>query len=92
MRTAVLSAVAVLVVALIAVGVVTCSGAFSDSETLSHGRFHYVHIYRPKSEVQHFVLFFSGDGGWGDGLGEIARTLADQGTLVAGIDTSDLFD
>jgi type IV secretory pathway VirJ component len=91
-RTAILSAVALLVVALLAVGVVTCSGAFSGGETLSHGRFHDVHIYRPKSEVQHFVLFFSGDGGWGDGLAEIAHTLADQGTLVAGIDTSDLFD
>ena len=83
---------ALLLVALVAVGVVTCSGAFSDGETLSHGRFHDVHIYRPKSEVQHFALFFSGDGGWGDGLADIARTLADQGTLVAGIDTSDLFD
>ena len=92
MRTAILSAVALLVVALLAVGVVTCSGAFSGGETLSHGRFHDVHIYRPKSEVQHFVLFFSGDGGWSEGLAQIARTLADQGTLVAGVDTSDLFD
>jgi type IV secretory pathway VirJ component len=37
------------------------------------------------------VLFFSGDGGWDDELGELAKALADQGTLVAGIDSSDLF-
>lgn len=91
-RTAVLSAMALVVVALFVVGVVTCTGAFSSGDTLSHGRFHDVHIYRPKSEVQHFVLFFSGDGGWSEGLAQIARTLADQGTLVAGVDTSDLFD
>ena len=73
-------------------GVISCSSGFSGSETLSHGRFHDVYVYKPKSEVQHFALFFSGDGGWDDGLGDIAKTLAAQGTLVAGIDTSDLFE
>jgi type IV secretory pathway VirJ component len=77
---------------LTAMGVISCSSGFSGSETLSHGRFHDVHVYKPKSEVQHFALFFSGDGGWDDGLGDIAKTLAAQGTLVAGIDTSDLFE
>ena len=74
------------------IGVMSCSAGFSGSETLSHGRFHEVHVFKPKSEVQHFVLFFSGDGGWDDGLGEVAKALADQGTLVAGVDTSDLFE
>ncbi len=68
-----------------------CSGMFSGGETLSHGRFHHVHAYKPKSEVRHFVLFLSGDGGWDDGLADIARSLAAQGALVAGIDTADLF-
>src|SRR5579862_1231753 len=68
-----------------------CSGMFSGGETLSHGRFHNVRVYKPKSEVRHFVLFFSGDGGWDDGLADIARSLTAQGTLVAGIDTSDLY-
>jgi type IV secretory pathway VirJ component len=72
-------------------GLVGCSGWFSGGDTLSHGRFNNVHVYRPKSEVRHFALFLSGDGGWDDGLADIARTLAAQGTLVAGIDTSDLF-
>lgn len=69
-----------------------CSGSFAGSETVSHGRFHEVHLYKPKSEVRHFVLFFSGDGGWDEGLADIARSLAHQGALVAGIDTADLFE
>ncbi len=72
-------------------GVLACSSGFSDSETLAHGRFQSVHVYKPKSEVQHFALFFSGDGGWDDDLGDIAKALAAQGTLVAGIDTAELF-
>jgi type IV secretory pathway VirJ component len=76
--------------ALLAMG--GCSGMFSGGETLSHGRFQDVHVYKPKSEVRHFALFLSGDGGWDDGLADIAKSLAAQGTLVAGIDTSELFD
>ena len=82
---------ALVLLCLTLIGVIACSRS-SGSETLSHGRFHDVHVYKPKSEVQHFALFFSGDGGWDDGLGDIAKTLAAQGTLVAGIDTSDLFE
>jgi type IV secretory pathway VirJ component len=73
-------------------GVIACSKAFRGGETLSHGRFHDVHVYKPKTEVRHFAIFLSGDGGWGDGLGAMAKSLAAQGTLVAGVDTSDLFD
>jgi type IV secretory pathway VirJ component len=75
-----------------AVGLVLRSSWLTGGDVLSHGRFHDVHVYRPKSDVQHFVLFFSGDGGWDEGLADIARALAAQGTLVAGIDTSDLFE
>lgn len=77
---------------LVIIGLALRSGWFTGGDVLSHGRFHDVHIYRPKSDVQHFVMFFSGDGGWDDGLADIARSLAAQGTLVAGIDTSDLFE
>ncbi len=89
-KATIFGAVALLLLALVVW--VTGSGVFSDAKVLSHGRFHDVHVYKPKSEVQHFVLFLSGDGGWGDGLADIARSLAAQGTLVAGIDTSDLFE
>jgi type IV secretory pathway VirJ component len=89
-RAVLLGAAALLCLSLM--GLTACSGAFPGSETLSHGRFHDVHVYKPKSEVRHFALFLSGDGGWSDGLADIAKSLAAQGTLVAGVDTSDLFE
>ncbi|HVW68210.1 MAG TPA: AcvB/VirJ family lysyl-phosphatidylglycerol hydrolase [Steroidobacteraceae bacterium] len=89
-KATIIGAAALLLIAV--VGALKWSGALSDGEVLSHGRFHDVHVYKPKAEVQHFVLFLSGDGGWGDGLADIAKALAAQGTLVAGIDTSDLFE
>jgi type IV secretory pathway VirJ component len=66
-------------------------GSGAHAETLSHGRFKHVEIFRPQGEVKHFALFMSGDGGWSSRLGKIAGVLAADGTLVAGIDTAELF-
>jgi type IV secretory pathway VirJ component len=65
--------------------------ATARADTLSHGRFRNVQIYRPQAEVRHVVLFLSGDRGWTARLGSIAQALAADGTLVAGIDVADLF-
>jgi type IV secretory pathway VirJ component len=62
------------------------------AEQLSHGRFKHVEIFRPPGEVKHFALFMSGDGGWSSKLAMIAGVLAQDGTLVAGVDTSELFE
>jgi type IV secretory pathway VirJ component len=64
----------------------------ADAETLSHGRFKHVEIFRPQGEVKHFALLMSGDGGWSHKLASIAGVLAADGTLVAGVDTSELFE
>jgi type IV secretory pathway VirJ component len=61
------------------------------AETLAHGRFKHVEIFRPQGEVKHFALLMSGDGGWSSRLGKIAGALAADGTLVAGVDTAELF-
>ncbi|HKT74245.1 MAG TPA: AcvB/VirJ family lysyl-phosphatidylglycerol hydrolase [Steroidobacteraceae bacterium] len=61
-------------------------------ETLSHGRFKDVRVYRPRVPIKHFALLLSGDGGWSSKLGTLATALTREGTLVAGIDTSSLFD
>jgi type IV secretory pathway VirJ component len=63
----------------------------AGAETLSHGRFKHVEIFRPQGEVKHFALLMSGDGGWSSKLARIAGTLASDGTLVAGVDTPELF-
>jgi type IV secretory pathway VirJ component len=66
-------------------------GRTAGAETLSHGRFKHVEIFRPQGEVKHFALLMSGDGGWSSNLATIAGALASDGTLVAGVDTSELF-
>ena len=60
-------------------------------ERLSHGRFKDVTLYRPQGEVKHVVLFLSGDNGWESPVVAMARKLVDQGAMVAGIDTRQLF-
>lgn len=66
-------------------------GRTAGAETLAHGRFKHVEIFRPQGEVKHFALLMSGDGGWSSKLGTIAGALASDGTLVAGVDTPELF-
>ena len=61
------------------------------AETLSHGRFENLAIYRPSGEVQRVVLFLSGEQGWNEQLSRSAQLLASQGALVAGIDSRALF-
>ena len=56
--------------------------------TLDGGRFGVVHIYRPAGALRNVALLFSGDGGWRGGVAEVARRLAGEGFLVAGVDTT----
>jgi type IV secretory pathway VirJ component len=61
------------------------------AETLSHGRFQNLAVYRPSGEVQRVVLFLSSEQGWNAQLSRSAQLLASQGALVAGIDSRALF-
>jgi type IV secretory pathway VirJ component len=67
----------------------TAFSAHAD-ETLSHGRFSTVTLYRPTGEVKSVVLFMSGDGGWNQGVVDMAQALANDGAMVAGIDVPKL--
>lgn len=49
-----------------------------------------VSVYRPKAAPSGVALFLSGDGGWKNGVIDMARALASQGLLVAGVSTPDL--
>jgi type IV secretory pathway VirJ component len=62
----------------------------APNEVLSHGHFKDVAIYRPEGEVKQFVLFLSGRSGWNGTAAAMADALADEGVLVAGIDTPKL--
>lgn len=65
--------------------------AHCGAQTLSHGRFANLAVYRPDGEVQRVVLFLSDDQGWNAQLSRSAQLLASQGALVAGIDSRALF-
>jgi type IV secretory pathway VirJ component len=67
-------------------------GGTASAESLSHGRFKDVHIYRPVGKVGHVVLFLSGDGGWNRRLVTMANTMVADGALVIGIDVPELFE
>jgi type IV secretory pathway VirJ component len=55
--------------------------------TLHFGHFGTVSMYRPTAAPTSVVLFFSGDGGWNQGVVDMARAAAASGTLVLGVDT-----
>ncbi|CAG5017619.1 hypothetical protein DYBT9275_05811 [Dyadobacter sp. CECT 9275] len=56
------------------------------SDSLEYGMFGKIHVYPPLAAPTSFVIFLSGDGGWNDGVINMARLLTEQGALVAGID------
>jgi type IV secretory pathway VirJ component len=73
------------------VGLLLACASATAAETISHGRFEQLRIYRPHGEARQTVLFFSGERGWNTELEPIAESLARQGALVAGIDSPALF-
>ena len=59
-------------------------------EHISHGHFRDVALYRPAGPVHGFVLLLSGDTGFTTVLDQAARALANEGAMVAGVDTAQL--
>lgn len=55
--------------------------------TYSLAPFGGIRLYRPGGPPRATALFLSGDGGWNTGAAAIARDLARQGMLVAGVST-----
>jgi type IV secretory pathway VirJ component len=58
-----------------------------DERVLHYGApFGDVTVYQPRAATRGVVLFLSGDGGWHLGVVSMARHLAEQGAIVAGLD------
>jgi type IV secretory pathway VirJ component len=53
---------------------------------LTHGRFADFTVYVPHGAPRGFVLFLSGGDGWTPALADLARQIAAQGAMVAGLD------
>ena len=69
----------------------TAGPAQADDPVLRYGRFGPVAVYRPPGTPTRTAIFFSGDGGWKQGVEEMAHALAESGTLVLGVDTPRYF-
>jgi type IV secretory pathway VirJ component len=63
----------------------------SPADTLNYGAFGKVTVYLPANTPDAVVLFVSGDGGWNQGVVDMAKNLVSQGALVAGIDIQHYF-
>ncbi len=59
-------------------------------QKLNHGRFENFTVYAPHTAPRGFVLLLSGADGWNQAMSEMARRLAQQGAMVAGIDFAQL--
>jgi type IV secretory pathway VirJ component len=59
---------------------------WASEEVLHYGRFGNVTLYRESPRPLHVVLFVSGDGGWNQGVVDMAKTLSSLDAVVAGID------
>ena len=49
-----------------------------------------VTVEQPAGTPRQVVIFLSGDGGWNKGVVDMARHLADEGALVAGVDVTQM--
>lgn len=61
-------------------------GRAMEIDSLTHGKFGTVTIYHPAGTPTSVALFVSGDGGWKNGVINMAKNIANQGALVLGID------
>jgi type IV secretory pathway VirJ component len=76
--------------ALLALVVLACAAGANAAAMLAHGRFTQVAVYRPAREVKQFVLLLSGQGGGKVNLAEAAQALANEGAMVAIVNTPEL--
>jgi type IV secretory pathway VirJ component len=58
----------------------------ATEETLRFGRFGTVTVYRQSPHPPQVILFVSGDGGWNQGVVEMAKELSSLNALVVGVD------
>jgi type IV secretory pathway VirJ component len=59
-----------------------------SEQRLSHGRFENFSVYAPHATPKGVVLLLSGADGWNQDMDVIARRLAEQGAMVAGLDVA----
>jgi type IV secretory pathway VirJ component len=73
-----------------AVVTLLASAATWAASTFNYPGLGTVTVEQPTGAVQHVVIFLSGDGGWNKGVVDMARHLAGEGALVAGVDVNQM--
>lgn len=68
------------------------ASAARAADTLTIGRFGTVTLYMPAGAPRSIALFVSGDGGWNQGVIDMARSIAAQDAIVVGIDVRHYLD
>lgn len=72
---------------LLGAALLATAGHAAPTDALHYGRFGEISVYRPSGAPHNVALFFSGDGGWNQGVVDMARAASAEGTLVLGVDT-----
>jgi type IV secretory pathway VirJ component len=85
-------AILLVLLAVIAGAMLCGTAAQPQNQTVSHGRFKDIAIYKPQGQVRQLALFLSGKDGWNATTAKLAQALTDEGVLVAGIDSRSFFD
>ncbi len=67
------------------------AGLGAHAETFTHGNFQAAPVFRPAGPVRNVVLLLSGPDGWSANNARLAKSLADEGALVAGVDVPRLY-
>lgn len=62
------------------------SSVQGQDDSFTFGSFGRVAVYRPEGPPRSVVLFVSGDGGWNQGVVDMARRLQSLGAVVGGVD------
>lgn len=74
------------VLSVVAALILFCGNVVRADEEFAFGPFGMVFLYKEQAPPRGIVLFLSGDGGWNEGVVDMARTLSKLGAVVVGVD------
>ena len=76
-------AILLVLLAVIAGAMLCGTAAQPQNQTVSHGRFKDIVIYKPQGQVRQLALFLSDRDGWNATTAKLAQALTDEGVLRA---------
>jgi type IV secretory pathway VirJ component len=74
----------IFILLLFPLGLFASVGIIEDS--ITHGHFGRIHVYRNSNPPEGVLIYISGDGGWNRGAANMARPFVDMNVVVIGVD------